>query len=181
MHCWKAYNVDRKHHFFRRFFISAMISVSVFIISYVTMQAIEAREFNDEFFLVFLCSFIILYPVHKFFHIVPIISYYKHMKWEIERYFRILPVIDLKVEHPIPKARFGLALILPFMALNVLLLILLFLYPQFGHYITILLAYHNGISAFDLLYFKTLFLSPKNALVEENDEGYEILVDNDPQ
>lgn len=180
MHCWRAYNVERKHHFFRRFFISSLIAVFVFIISYVTMQTIAARVFNDDFFLGFLCSFILLYPVHKLFHVIPIISYYKHMKWEIEWYFRILPIIDLKVEYPIPKSKFGIALILPFITLNVLLFVFVFQFPQYGHYFTILLAYHNGISAYDLLYFKTLFLSPKNALVEENDEGYEILVENDP-
>ncbi|RST75165.1 DUF3267 domain-containing protein [Siminovitchia acidinfaciens] len=180
MHCWKAYYVDRKHHFFRRFFISSLVSLFVFIFSYVIMQTFAARQFNDEFFIVFLCSFLLLYPVHKLFHIVPIISYYKHMKWEIERHFRILPVIDIKVECPIPKKRFGIALILPFFTLNVLLIFCIFLLPQYGHYITILLAYHNGLSTFDLLYFKTLFLSPKNALVEENDEGYEILVEDDP-
>ncbi|MBD8003787.1 DUF3267 domain-containing protein [Bacillus norwichensis] len=179
MHCWKAYNVHHKYHFFRRFFISAMISILVFIVSYVTMQTFAAREFNDEFFLIFLCSFILLYPIHKLFHILPIMSYYKHMRWEIERYFRIIPVIDLKVEYPIPKAKFGLALILPFIALNALLIAAIFFFPQFGHYVTILLAYHNGISAFDLFYFKTLFFTPKNALVEENDDGYEILVEDD--
>lgn len=179
MHCWKAYSVDRKHHFFRRFFISSIISVFVFIISYVTMQIIAARQFTDEYVLVFLCSFILLYPIHKFCHILPIMTYYKHMKWEIEWYFHILPVIDLKVVCPIPKARFGLALLLPFIVLNVILIGAIFLFPQYGHYSTILLAYHNGISAFDLLYFKSLFLSPKNALVEENDEGYEILVEDD--
>ena len=49
--------------------------------------------------------------------------------------------------------------------------------PQYVHYATILLAYHIGICAVDLFYVKSIISAPKDALVEENEDGYEILVD----
>lgn len=48
--------------------------------------------------------------------------------------------------------------------------------PQYVHYATILLAYHIGICAVDLFYAKAVISAPKGALVEENEDGYEILV-----
>ncbi|MFD1707327.1 DUF3267 domain-containing protein [Siminovitchia sediminis] len=179
MHCWKAYHVNRKHLFFRRFFISFLVSLFVFIAGYLTLHAVSAQTFDDDYFLVFLCSLILLYPVHKLCHILPIVTYYKYMKWEFDRHFYILPVIHLQFGCPIPKAQFGTALVFPFIILNAIFITGVAIYPQFGHYFTILLSYHNGLSVFDLLLFKSLLLSPKHALVEENEDGYEILVEND--
>lgn len=176
MHCWKSYHLDRGFYFFRRFFISSLFSFMIFIFSYMLLAA-GTQGFEDDQFGWMLIALILLYPVHKLLHILPVISYYKHMSCELNRYFRIIPIIEIKVESPVPKKTFGLALILPFMIINIALLSFALNAPEYGHYISILLAYHNGISFFDLIYFKELFFSPKNALVEECDDGYEILVE----
>lgn len=178
MHCWKTYDLNRKYDFSRRFFISAIVALLVFILFYVTMQSFMGRRFDDDYMLAFILAMILLYPFHKLCHLLPIFPYYHYMKWEIE-FFYLLPVIKMKVEYPIPKKRFVFALILPFLLINAVLFASLFLFPEYGHYIAILFALNSGMSSFDFIYIKALFSSPKNTLVEETEDGYDLLVEDE--
>ncbi|MBS4177509.1 DUF3267 domain-containing protein [Lederbergia citrea] len=176
MHCWKSYHVDKRYQFYRLFIISSLITLLVFITLYVPMQTVASEQLKDNYFIVFLCMFILLYPVHKLFHVLPIVNHYQDFKLEIDFYFYILPIIDIKVQNPISKKKFAASLIFPFLAINTILLSAIFIFPAYVHYATILLAYHIGICAVDLMYIKSLFSSPKDALIEENENGYEILI-----
>lgn len=178
MHCWKTYCLNRRYDFFRRFFISSIVAVLVFILFYMTMQSFMDRQFNDDYLLAFILAIILLYPFHKLCHLLPIIPYYQHMKWEIE-FFYLLPVVKMKVDCPVPKKRFVFALILPFLLINGILFASLFLFPEYGHYIAILFAFNSGKSAFDFIYIKALFSSPKNTFVEETEDGYDLLVEDE--
>jgi hypothetical protein len=178
MHCWKTCYVNRKYDFFRRFFISAIVALLVFILFYVAMQSVLDYQFQDDYMFAFLVAVILLYPFHKLCHLLPIMRYGRYMKWEIEFYYYIFPVISMKAACPIPKKRFVCSLILPFLLINGLLIASLFLIPEHGHYIAILFSLNCGLSAFDFIYIKGLFSSPKNTLVEENEDGYDLLVDD---
>ncbi|CAM4062013.1 DUF3267 domain-containing protein [Lederbergia lenta] len=177
MHCWKSFNVDNKYLFYRRFFISTMITLLVFITLYVPLQSIASVPLQENYFITFLVAFILLYPIHKLCHLLPIINYYKFVKVKMNVYFYVLPIMNLKVKKPIQKYQFAIALLFPFFLINSILLLFALLMPQYVHYATILLAYHIGLSSDDLFYAKSLLFSPRDALVEENEQGYEILVE----
>lgn len=87
-----------------------------------------------------------------------------------------LPILSLRVDQPISKYRYLVALVAPFFVLNSILLYGCFHFPHYSHYFTMLLAFHSGICAIDFIYAKQLMDSPKNALIEENEDGYEILI-----
>jgi hypothetical protein len=87
-----------------------------------------------------------------------------------------MPIVSIRIKEPIPKTRFLFALLLPFILINSLLITGAFTFPVFGHYFTMLLAFHCGLCLIDLLYVKNLQRSPKKALIEETETGYEILV-----
>lgn len=176
MHCWKSYNVDKKYHFNRHFFISTLIALLFFITIYVPVQIIANAPLQDQNFLVFLTAFILIYPIHKLLHFLAIANYYKHLRLEMCIYFRFLPIVDIKVTNPIPTIRFAFALICPFFIINLILSACMYIFPEYVHYLTILLAYHMGICAVDLHYLKSLYSSPKDSLLEETERGYEILV-----
>ncbi|MCR2821077.1 DUF3267 domain-containing protein [Lederbergia panacisoli] len=176
MHCWKSYNVNKKYEFNRLFIISSFITLLVFVFAYVLMQSFAVNQLKDNYFIVFASIFILLYPLHKIFHVLPLLKYYKHMKIEIEFYFYILPIIHVTVRNLISKRRFTTALFLPFLIINSTLVLAMFLFPEYVHYLTILLAYHVGLCSIDILYAKSLLSSPKGAMIEENEDGYEILI-----
>ena len=90
--------------------------------------------------------------------------------------FGFLPIFSLRISEPIKKNRFVFVLISPFLFINLSLLSAAILVPAFSHYFTILLAYHCGMCLIDLIYVKNLMKSPKTALIEETDTGFEILI-----
>ncbi len=98
------------------------------------------------------------------------------LRFSIEKHFNIIPVLAMRIHEPILKSRYIVALIVPFMALNSILIVGAIIFPTFRHYFAILLAYHCGLCVMDLLYVKHLIRSPKQALIEETDKGFEILI-----
>lgn len=178
MHCWKTYNVNKKYHFYRYFIISSFVALLIFILTYAPMQLVTSAKVSDNYFIIFVCLFILIYPVHKIFHTLPILPYYKDIKLEIDFYFFILPIININVKRALPITHYIFALLCPFFVINSLLVIAIVLLPQYSHYITILLAYHTGICAVDFKIAKSLISSPSGSLIEESENGYEILVND---
>ncbi|HLU21101.1 DUF3267 domain-containing protein [Lederbergia graminis] len=176
MHCWKSFNGNKKNLFYRNFAISIFVSFFVFIAIFVPTQAMGYGHLKDNNFLIFLCAFILLYPVHKLFHILPILSHRKEMKIDFEYYFLALPVINITINKPIQIRQFLIALLFPCVIINLLLIAAIFLFPHYVHYSSILIAIHFGLCTVDFMYAKNLITSPSGALVEENENGYEILI-----
>ncbi len=82
----------------------------------------------------------------------------------------------MRIKTLIPKNRYILTLLVPFILINSLLIILVLIFPQYAHYLCLLLAYHCSICLIDILYVKNLLLAPKDSVIEETPKGYEILV-----
>ncbi|MGD6957798.1 DUF3267 domain-containing protein [Rossellomorea aquimaris] len=176
MHCWKTINLEKQFGFYRVFLLSSIIMMMVFSLIYVPINLLFPSAFYDNHFLVFFIGMLSIYPLHKFFHIVPILLFVKKMKCSCNRKLFFLPIVSLRVDQPISKYRYMLALVAPFFVLNGILLYGCIHFPHYSHYFTMLLAFHSGICAIDFIYAKQLMDSPKNALIEENDDGYEILI-----
>ncbi|WP_064092131.1 DUF3267 domain-containing protein [Rossellomorea aquimaris] len=176
MHCWKSINLEKQFGFYRVFLLSSIIMMMVFSFIYVPIKLLFPSSFYDNHLMVFIFGLISIYPMHKFFHFLPIFPYVSKMKWKCNRKLAILPIVSLRVDIPISKYRYLLALITPFLIINSILLYGCFHFAHYSHYFTMLLAYHSGICAIDFIYVKQLMSSPKNALIEENEEGYEILI-----
>ena len=80
MHCWKSFNINRNYHFYRLFFISTLITLLVFIMLFVMVQTVATEPLQDNNFFLFLTVFILLYPIHKLFHFLPIAKFNKASK-----------------------------------------------------------------------------------------------------
>lgn len=176
MHCWKTINVKKQYGFDRIFMLSSLIGIAVFSLFYVLLEILHDNRLSDERFLVFLSSFMLLYPIHKSFHLIPLLRYRSRIKLSIKTQFGFLPLLSIRIKEPVPKIHFLTALLAPFIIINTLLMTGAFMLPAFGHYFTMLLAYHCGLCLIDLLYIKNLARSPKKAYIEETETGYEILL-----
>ncbi len=176
MHCWKTINLEKNIGYDRVFLMSFFIMMIVFSVIYVPVNLLFSQNLYDNHFILFIIGIVSLYPLHKLFHFLPILSYLKHVKYTWRRRLGFIPLFSICVHIPIPKYRFITALIFPFVVINSLLLLGCAYFPHYAHYFTILLAYHSGICATDFIYTKYLLTSPRHAMIEENDEGYEILI-----
>lgn len=176
MHCWKTINVKKQYGFDRIFMLSSLIVVAVFALFYVILEILNDSRLSDERFAVFLLSLLLIYPIHKCFHFLPLIPYRNRLHLSIKKQLGFMPIVSIRIKEPIPKTRFLFALLSPFIFINGLLITGAFTFPIFGHYFAMLLAFHCGLCLIDLLYVKNLLRSPKKALIEETETGYEILV-----
>ncbi|MFF2755740.1 DUF3267 domain-containing protein [Psychrobacillus sp. NPDC058041] len=176
MHCWKTINVKKQYGLDRLFLLSSLLVIIVFSFVYVLLGIINDTTKSDDYFWVFILSFLCIYPLHKLLHFIPLFRNRDKVRLIIEKKYGILPTVSLRVFEPINKNRFIFSLLAPFIFINIALITAAILVPIFAHYFTILLAYHCGICLIDLIYVKNLSKSPKQALIEETDAGYEILI-----
>ena len=176
LHCWKTINVKKQYGFDRIFMLSSILVLAVFSFFYVMLEIINDNPLSDDRFMVFLLSFLLLYPTHKAIHYLPLIRYRNRIHFSIKIQFGFMPVLVIRIKEPVPKVLFLFALLAPFFIINSILIAGAFILPEFGHYFTMLLSFHCGLCLIDLLYIKNLARSPKKALIEETETGYEILI-----
>ncbi|AQQ52552.1 hypothetical protein B0X71_05205 [Planococcus lenghuensis] len=176
MHCWKTINMKKKYGRERIFLLSALAGLGVFVTFYIPMAALYSAPLSDQHFLYFLIALAALYPLHKLLHFLPLMGCRNCVQIRIRKHFGILPEVEFRVQDPVNKVRFLITLLTPFVVLNTVLLVASFIYPAFSHYWALLLGFHCGLCMIDLMYFRYALRSPKHALIEETDTGYEILV-----
>ena len=177
LHCWKTINVKRQYGLERLFILSSLVVILVFSFAYALLGIINNTNKSDDYFWIFTIAFLGVYPLHKLVHFIPMFGHKDKIRFIVVHQFRFIPILHLRIIEPIKKRRFLFILLAPFIFVNVLLIIGALSIPSFAHYFTILFAYHCGICLIDLIYVKNLSKSPKSALIEETDAGYEILIE----
>ncbi|WP_342471926.1 DUF3267 domain-containing protein [Metasolibacillus sp. FSL H7-0170] len=176
MHCWKTINTVSEYGIVRLTLLAVLTFVSVFCTSYV-MTSLQLRApHTDKYLLFFFIAVLLLYPVHKAIHYLALLKYRKKIKFRWKIIFRIVPIMRLRLKEPIPKNRYVLALLTPFLLLNSAFLAVAIFFPPYSHYACLLLGFHSSICLIDLLNVKNLWHAPANSLIEETPKGYEILV-----
>jgi hypothetical protein len=176
MHCWKTINLEKNYGYHRIFLISFMFTMIMFSLFYSSIESVVSEQLYDKHFYLFVAGIFLVYPIHKVLHLLPILTYIKKVKCKIKRQYFFVPIFNIQVVDPIPKRVFFIALMSPFFLFSVTFTAASLVLPHYTHYFTILIGFHSGICAIDFIYVRDLHRSPKHALIEESDEGYEILV-----
>lgn len=176
MHCVKTINIERDYGTTRFFLLASIVFFIVFCLSYVATSFYYSDFHRAQYLLVFLTVAFLLYPVHKFFHIVPFMIKRKQILYKMKRHYVFIPTIHAQLQEPVSKMLYSAALILPFVVLNSCFIVGAIFLPMYAHYFCILLALHCSICLIDLLFLKQILFAPRNAFIEETPKGYEILV-----
>ena len=90
--------------------------------------------------------------------------------------FTFVPVLHTAFTSLIKRNEYLFALLLPTLLLNAIFLFAAFTWKEYAHYFCLLFAYHSAICMIDLMLARTIIKAPRNALIEETEKGYEILV-----
>lgn len=176
MHCWKILNLEHHYGTTRILIMAISVFLSVFSLSYVTLNLFHDKHFTDRLFWLFVIAIIAVYPIHKYLHFLALYDLRQHLTLRVRVQFYFIPVLHMRIREPISKNRYILALLTPFIVLNTCIIIGSLLFPVYTHYGTLILAYHCSLCLIDILYVKYLLHSPKDAQIEETPKGYEILV-----
>lgn len=176
MHCWKTINVQYQYGTARLFLLSSILFVLVFSFSYVGLSFHYTNFHNDQHIILAGLLTVLLYPLHKLLHFLSLVDYRRTLAFRFKIQYYFIPVLHIRLQQPIPKRRYLITLMTPFLSINTSLILLGLFLPALAHYISFLLAFHTSICLIDLLYVKHLRRAPKNALIEETPRGYEILI-----
>ncbi|MFT8323199.1 MAG: DUF3267 domain-containing protein [Bacillus sp. (in: firmicutes)] len=177
MNCWKTINLQRQYGLQRIFIISSLTMILTFLFLYVPITTYFAQNrLNDNYFSLFLLCLVLVYPIHKLLHLLPMVPLGDKVKKKLDVQYRFFPIICIRADEPIGKFHFLFASITPFIVLNITFIACCFLFTHYVHYFLILFAYHFGICVPDFIRMKNLWKSPSKCYVEENEHGFEILV-----
>ncbi|GKU81692.1 DUF3267 domain-containing protein [Niallia sp. NCCP-28] len=177
MNCWKTINLQKQYGMQRLFIISSLTMLITFLFLYVPFTAyFSQNRLNDNYFSLFLLCIAITYPAHKLLHYLPMIPLGKKVKKIVYINYHFFPVIYFRAQEPIKKWNFVIASITPVIVLNAVFIGCCFLFTHYVHYFLILFAYHFGMCVPDFIRMKNLWKAPNQCFVEENEDGFEILI-----
>jgi hypothetical protein len=151
--------------------------ILAFMLLYIPITYVFMPDsFHDSHILILVFGIILMYPVHKLFHYLPFAHLGSKVKKILSFKYGLYPIIHVRVQEPISKKFFLFGLFMPSIMITGLLFFGGFLFPQYIHYLTILLAFHIGMSVPDFICGFNIISAPKNAYIEENEDGFQILI-----
>lgn len=175
MHCWKSINKNKQYGRSRIRMLSLLSMMCCFIFIYPIFSFFAVNNLSDRHSLLFILGVILLYPIHKLLHFLPLLLVAKRTTFTLK--FKKYFAVDIMLNTPLSKKLFLFVLITPFLVISSALLIASILFPIYAHYFIILFSLHFGLCASDFIMLKNILQSPRRCFIEENDESFEILVD----
>ncbi|MHC0036799.1 DUF3267 domain-containing protein [Pseudoneobacillus sp. C159] len=176
MNCWKTINFSQQYGQNKLLIMSLFTMLLSFIFLYVPVAYLTVSPLKSNHFLLLVLSLFFMYPLHKLFHYLPILHLRNRVKKTVKFYGGVMPIISVRVHEPLRKWTFLLALFCPFFLIGMIISSGFILLPNYNHYLTILLSYHIGMCVPDFIRAKNVLFAPHHSYIEENDEGFEILV-----
>lgn len=176
MHCWKILNIYKQYGLTRILLWAVIVFILTLCSSYLLFTFYYTKPFTDDYLWLFALLFIMMYPIHKGVHYLTLFDYRKDVNAQWEVIYDWLPTLHLRITEILPKNRYIITRLAPFIVINSSIILGMLVLPRFIHYGAILLAYHTAICVIDLLYVKNLMRSPKESQIEETKRGFEILV-----
>lgn len=175
MHCWKSINKSKQYGRSRIRMLSLLFMLCCFILIYPIFSFFAVNNLSDRYALLFIAGIILLYPIHKLLHFIPLLAVAKRTSFTLKA--RNYLAFDIMLIAPLRKRLFIIVLITPFLLISTTLLIGCILLPIYAHYFIILFSFHFGLCASDFIMLKNILQSPHRCFIEENEESFEILVD----
>lgn len=159
----------------------AMVSISAIPVFFVLFEAFclnmhASIQLNPFRLPVFLISLILVYPLHKIFHCLPIWACGKRASFSMEINQNKLPLLFCQIKSPISRNLAMACIGFPIVAISGLSLTAALLMPNSLHYFSIIGAINFGLSMSDCLYIAYLIKVPAYTYVEDYRDGFHILV-----
>ncbi|MFS0862516.1 DUF3267 domain-containing protein [Fredinandcohnia sp. 179-A 10B2 NHS] len=178
MTCWKTINLSKDYGFHRITLISFISMFMAFILFYLPLNLMYSSiDLREEGSLFFVLALVLIYPLHELLHIIPFWLSGKRITI-ILKWYGAVPVISTRSKYSLSKPFITGVLLTPCLVLTFLLLGACILFPGYIHYFTIAAAINFGLCVPDFIYLKQIIRAPKSCLIEEIEDGYDILINN---
>ncbi|MCA1030881.1 DUF3267 domain-containing protein [Bacillus timonensis] len=179
MTCWKTINLSKDYGFHRIALISLITMFFAFILFYLPLNLMFSKiHLHEDGLWLFSIALIFVFPFHKVLHAFPLWMTGKRVKLNFKRLFLFIPVLSTRCQYSLSKRMTMIVLLTPFITITSTMLIACFLFPAYIHYFTIIAAVNLGFCVTDFICLNQFMKAPKACIIEEIEEGYEILIEN---
>jgi hypothetical protein len=176
MNCWKSLNLSKEFGSVRLVILSLFGMICYFVIFNLTFTNLfGSQNITDFNALVFLCCLLLVYPVHKLLHCLPIWLFGRKVRLTFDRETSFLKLF-CDITGVIPKRLYMVVILFPLIFMTVGLSILTLCFPNGIDYYLITGTVNFGISTTDLLYFVYIISAPRHAIIEDDRDGCHILI-----
>ena len=176
MNCWKSVNLDKQYGMRWINLISMFTALLSFIVLNVPFSIFhKVNHVNDSGIILFLVAIVLLPTLHSFMHILPLFMLKRRINLIILRK-KALPVFTFYTDSHISKNAYIISALAPTLLITIPGIIATLLFPSIYIYFLLITSLNIGISFLDFLTLRHLIKAPKNAFVENGDEGFDILL-----
>jgi hypothetical protein len=177
MNCWKTINPNKEVGQSRTLFISVLIGVLAFIILYVPFTIYHGTNRNHETGLIpFLICVCFLPSIHSFIHILPLILMNKRVHIYYKFKMKVFPIFTYYTKTHITKKVSLIVLISPTILITFTGIISTYFFAEYYLYLLLFTCIHIGISFLDFWYVNQIIRAPKDAYVQGENDGFDILL-----
>ncbi|MEN1970268.1 DUF3267 domain-containing protein [Lentibacillus sp. N15] len=177
MNCWKTINFHKEFGLTRIYSISLLVGLVAFIFLYVPLSIVHGTpNMNKNGIIPFGLLLILLPGIHSFMHILPLIITNKRAKMNEKAKKFALPSLTYYPASRLSKQLSVLVALAPTFFLTLPGIIASYVLIDYDVYILLITAFHIGISFTDFLYIIHLTKAPKQAVIENENGGFAILI-----
>jgi hypothetical protein len=176
MNCWKSVNLDKQYGNGWIKLISIFTTLISFLFLFVGFSIMH-KEFQvtDSGIILFILVVILLPTLHSFMHILPLFIVKRRINLAIIRK-KALPVFTFYTEDHFSKNAYIISALTPTVLITIPGFIASLLFPSIYIYFLLTTSINIGISFLDFLFIHHIIKAPKNAYIENSDEGFDILL-----
>ncbi|WP_259425226.1 DUF3267 domain-containing protein [Bacillus velezensis] len=175
MNCWKTINLIKDYGAVRLLLTAVGFMILFFICNFLAFGLLRPNiSLSDGHVFAFCVLLVVTLFVHKVIHVLPMIC--KKRKKEMKMYFMRMPTWK-----GIPKTTMLISTISPFLFITPLLFYAGLAFPRHAHYFYMISSIHAGYCLPDLLFALHLVKAPKSCLIDQESDGFDILVKKVPE
>ncbi|MGJ8729243.1 DUF3267 domain-containing protein [Listeria aquatica] len=177
MRCLKSVNTVRRDNYHRTILKGVLSWFVILCLLFLVHNFLVPGNFSPEYNGVAFLALIFIYPLHKALYILASFKYRSNISVQFVRRFYVLPCIQIKVKHMMPKRDYLFSLLFPFFAILFLLIVWMMMVPVWNSPVfLILMAVHFGISYPAFVLANNIRNLPKSCFIEEAKRGYSVLI-----
>lgn len=178
MNCWKSVNMNKEYGQERRYFVSFLVGMFMFILLYVPFSIFHDKAFtNDDAFFPFLAIFIMMPTIHSLLHLVPCVLLGKQIRIVRRLKMKVFPVFYFCTKKHLSKPVSLITALSPTILFTLPGLVASTMYGDIYVYALMLTSVSIGLSVKDFIYTGHLLRAPRRSLIANRTCGIDILIE----
>ncbi|UOQ43511.1 DUF3267 domain-containing protein [Halobacillus salinarum] len=177
MNCWKTININKEFGLNRVYLMSFLTGLLSFLLLYIPFSMIHGTHtMKDHGVLPILIILLFLPTMHRLMHILPLVLFYKRLKVRFRVRGQMVPTFTYQCKSKMSKHTSIVMAMAPTFLLTVPALFMSCVFPNHYAYFVLFAAVNIGFSFTDFLYLNQFIRAPRRCVIENANDGYDILI-----